>query len=160
MKVKRSDYLRVKLKYKAYIELQKAFKKSRTVAFRGLEEMAEIGKQTAKLFAPINTGRVYRYIVIEKDKGNKGIKIRAKNPTASGDYPYSRFRRKKRFNLVRWMHQTGGRHRSFNPLNRGNPHIKNGDPRFMYTTRDFLNAQGSEHIIATGRWRKIWLRFK
>jgi len=109
-------------------------------------ELKEKGKEHAKQIAPKwsqgtqDTAKLIRGIVSRKADGWEAI-ILAPNPTKGGsnrffpqksDYPD--------FNLVRWMHETGGVFQSDNMFGKkGTKHIKSGDPRFMYTTRDYLN---------------------
>ena len=113
-----------------------------------VKDLAEIGKRFAQLIAPRDTGRVASFIRIINLRGKEGIKsrIQAQNPTRN---PPASYRRgggaypNGKFNLTRWMHTSP----------RAVAHIKSGDPKFMFTTRDMLN--GMKKNVATGRFKNI-----
>ena len=117
-------------------------------------ELALLGKDYARLLAPNNTGKTASFIVIYK-KGRNKRQIKAKNPTLGGAHKnLGTGKYGSNFNLVRWMHETGGIFRSPNPFQtRRQSHIKSGDARFMYKTRDYLNS--IKKGVAKGRFRNI-----
>ncbi len=105
---------------------------------RGSKELALKGKAYAQRNAPSFSGAVASHIVIEKQKTNEGDihKIIAKNPKSPRWFGPGRY---PDFNIVKWMHETGGVFKTDNPLGKaGTRHIKKKDPRFMYSMRDYL----------------------
>lgn len=108
------------------------------------DDLIEMGKQFARSIVPVYTGRTHEYIIARKGENSDGSfgVIVAKNPTVSDGH----VRNIGNFNLVRWMHTSPN----------SSKHIKSGDRKFMYTTRDYLN--GTKKRVATGRYRKIKLR--
>ncbi len=107
-------------------------------------ELAQLGKQKARSVVPVFSGRTHDFIRVLKTRGKDGIKARimAFNPTKSDGH----LRRIANFNLVRWMHTSA----------RAARHIKSGDERFMFTTRNYLNR--IKKGVATGRYKSINFR--
>lgn len=122
-----------------------------------VQDLVNIGKDKARELVPKgSTGWLYKQI--------SGRVIPGPNPKAqiflkeqivpdshrlfpnTGQYP--------QFNLAKWMHETGGKFKTPNPLGTvGKQHIKSGDPQFMYTTARYLN--GRKKTIASGNFNQI-----
>lgn len=109
------------------------------------QEVREMGKSFARTQAPHNSGRLISLIQLPKTTGSEAV-IVSKNPKGNRIYPEGKV---KNFNLVRWMHKTGGKFQSDNPFGKaGTQHIKTGDPRYMYSTRDYLIMKGVPRVRA------------
>jgi hypothetical protein len=117
-----------------------------------VDELGSLGVAHARRYAPYFTGKTARSIVKrykETSDGHKvDIVIEPKRLVNDG------------FDLVKWMHMTGGIHRKPNPYNK-NPghvgkHIKSGNPRFMYSTRDYLNK--IKKRVAKGKFDRIKIK--
>lgn len=127
---------------------------------RAVNDLLQLGKDYAKALAPRDTGRTASFIKVFKitQQGELG-KVQAQNPTVGmshrrfpgmGNY-VARQQLSGRyaggFNLVRWMHETGGVFQSRNPYGKpGKQHIRSGDPTFMYTTTEFLRDAGVKGV--------------
>jgi len=122
---------------------------------RTSKEVANIGKLYAKSIAPIDSGTLIRLIKTLKGKGKFEYVVVSQNPKSGRKWPSSG--KYKNFNLVQWMHKTGGVFRSDNPFGRaGTKHIKSGDPKYMYTTLRYLkNVAG---VTARKNFKKIKIR--
>jgi len=109
-----------------------------------INDLVGLGKNFAKSIVPVCTGRTYQFIISRTGTDAKGPfgRVIARNPTASDGH----LRKISNFNLVRWMHTSG----------KAQNHIKSGDRKFMYTTRDYLN--GIKKKTATGRYKRINIR--
>jgi len=114
-----------------------------------VDQLGSLGVAYAKRYAPYFTGETAKRIVKRFEQKTDGpqvtILIEPKRLVNNN------------FDLVKWMHLTGGIHRSPNPWNR-NPgrtgkHIRSGDPQFMYSTRNYLNK--IKKGIAKGRFKNI-----
>jgi hypothetical protein len=102
-------------------------------------QLARLGRNFAKDIAPKYTGKTISLIKVKTKKLNNGAtaQIQAQNSTAG---------RADGFNLVRWMHTSP----------RAAKHIKTGDEKFMFTTRNYLNS--IKKSVATGQFKNINLR--
>ena len=100
---------------------------------KSLNKLGELGKTYAKSIAPRDTGVIVRNIHFRTVDG-KRVTVFANDPFSVGSngkksIPYPGQRpRKKKFNLVRWMHMSPS----------AEHHIKTGDEKFMYSTFDYL----------------------
>ena len=106
-----------------------------------LEQLGEFGKGLAVGYAPFRTGITARSIVSKSDVDNLSVTITSE-PT-SHDGSRKNF---KNFSLVRWMHTS----------NKALSHIRTGNPRFMYQTRDELADVAKQRV--TGRWRNVVMK--
>ena len=134
-------------------KLKLAEKKIFSQSERTAKEIADLGKYYAKSIAPTNSGYLLR--LIKTLKGNKDFEytIVSQNPKSNRLWPGSG--KYKDFNLVQWMHQTGGVFKTDNPFGKaGTKHIKSGDPKYMYTTLRYLKA------VADIKARKYFKRIK
>ncbi len=107
------------------------------------EDVGQVGKNYARLKAPYYSGRTFRLIKLKRMGGGEA-QIVAQNPTASDGHT----RKIANFNLVRWMHTSGKARR----------HIHSGDPRFMYTTREYLKSIAS--VKGQKRFDKITVKYR
>ncbi len=112
---------------KAINKLVKLQAQVKILGDESVRTLGELGKWKARSIAPYRSGLVYRNIMLQKKEGLNAL-VMAKNPINS--YPGEpHIRRISNFNLVRWMHTSPKAIR----------HIHSGDPRFMFTTREYLN---------------------
>jgi len=85
-------------------------------------KLADLGKAFAASIAPRDTGKTVQGIVRRKGKAVEWqIVAQNMHPHAS---------RLGNFNLPYWMHNSPN----------AKDHIKSGDPKFMFTTRDYLEG--------------------
>lgn len=144
---------------KAYRKLEMAKLLGSKVGKATVLKLSETGKHYARTIAPFYKGNTARFIVVRKKGTPKDVKaqIIAKNPTQGGANRVYEGGKYPNFNLVRWMHKTGGVFKSDNPFGKaGTQHIKSGDPKFMYTTRNYLNK--IKKGVAKGQHRKLNLK--
>ena len=97
------------------------------------EELARTARAYAKSIAPRDRGYAIRSVQWKTTKTDQAEiwisqTILNENPTNP-----------KNFNYVRHMHETNG------AMGRG-IHIRSGDPRFMFTTRDYIKRVMKEKI--------------
>ena len=115
-----------------------------------MKDITQMGKLYAKAHAPYYTGNVFRAISKRSYKTKDGAvgKIYV-------DYKKLSSKNKRgRFNIVRWMHATNGVFQSYNPAMGSTPyHIKSGDPRFLITTREYLERNARK--VVSGRFKQI-----
>jgi hypothetical protein len=113
--------------------INKKYKNAKDAAHRGNIALAENVKMLAKQLAPRypGSGKTANMIVAYHNRGADGTVSQVVAKNSSG---------RRNFNLPGWMHATGGIHRTPNPWNRNSdgigPHIRSGDPQFMYTARE------------------------
>lgn len=122
-------------------------------------QMTEAGKQYARTIAPHGSGRTASFIEAWKRKTKNGYEGRviARNPGNSNRIGGGSF------NLVRWMHETGGIFQTKNTIalrltkgrsgEAGTAHIFSGNPRFMYATHDYLERNKAN--IVKSEFNKI-----
>ncbi len=157
--------LKTKVDYRrAMKKLEKAKKEIFKAGQATVSELAYMGSYHAKAIAPFYSGKTVSLIKVFKGTNKDGpyANIVAQNPTASDGHK----RNIANFNLVRWMHATGGIGRpsfmgrdgkfytkSFGPTTKK---IKSGDPRFMYKTRDYLKRMKIQ--VARGKFNLTKIR--
>jgi hypothetical protein len=111
--------------------INKKYKNAQDAAHRGNIALAENVKMIARHLAPKESGKTASLIVAYHNRGKDGTVSQVVAKNSSG---------RRKFNLPAWMHATNGEHRTPNPFNRNSggvgPHIKSGDPRFMWTARE------------------------
>lgn len=157
----------MKINLKADVQAREIFRKLTKLKVEVLErgyktvnKTTDLGKQYARSIAPYNSGRTANFIIKRLKKLPEGTvgTIQAQNPTRGGSHRLLGLGRYGgNFNLVRWMHETGGVFQSPNPLQGNRPvHIKSGDPQFMYTTARYL--QGRKVDIARKEFKNINIR--
>lgn len=123
------------------VQLQITGKSEKTV-----RDVGEAIKTVAKTIAPKSTGKTANLIAAyyKKTPAGYAAQIVARNPTKGGRNRMSTGGRYGgNFNLVRWMHETGGIFQTDNKFllaitngrqgRAGTKHIRSGDPYFMYT---------------------------
>ena len=114
-----------------------------------VQDLGKAGKQTAKALTPVDTGFTYKSIkrrTVRRASGDRAEifiepairPVDGVHRKSVGQYP--------NFNLVRWMHVSP----------RARSHITSGDPKFMYTTRNYLNQIKGK--VARGRFKTIKIR--
>lgn len=128
---------------KAAKKLYRLEKKFNEVGRLAITEIGEAGRDYARSISPYYSGRTFRNIKFRRKESDTQVVIVAQNPTASDGHR----RTIKNFNLVRWMHQS--------PL--AKDHIKSGNPRFMYATRDYLRRYAPTRV--TARFNKVIAEF-
>ena len=127
---------------------------------KALHELGKLGKNKARQLAPKDSGRTASLIRLQKLRTNQGIRyqIQAQNPTKGGTHRIlGPGKYGSQFNLVKWMAETNGIFQSDNPFGKaGTKHIRTGDPRFMRTTKVYLNS--IKKGVAQGTFKNINLR--
>lgn len=114
-----------------------------------VKDLGKAGKHTAKALTPVDTGFTYKSIrrrTLRRASGDRAEifiepairPVDGVHRRSTGQYP--------NFNLVRWMHTSP----------RARNHITSGDPKFMYTTRNYLNSIKGR--VARGRFKTIKIR--
>lgn len=107
------------------------------------DDVGQIGKNYARLRAPYYSGKTFRLIKLRRMNGGEA-QVVAQNSTRSDGHT----RNIANFNLVRWMHTSSKARR----------HIHSGDPRFMYTTREYLKSIAS--VQGQKRFDKITVKYR
>jgi hypothetical protein len=117
-----------------------------------ISELLDIGKTYARSYAPKFNGTVLR-----------SIKTRLKNKQLSGTIYIEPQAEWGKFRLVEWMHKTGGigkahylgsdGHWYTSKTGKEGKRIHSGNPKFMYSTRNYLNTIKTG--IAKGRFKTI-----
>jgi hypothetical protein len=125
---------------KVNVNAQQAFRKLARVRMQvwkardaTVETLGNLGKNYAKSIAPYYTGKTANMIFKTTIQTINGKECHIVAPNSTPD-------RKDNFNLVRWMHLSP----------RAKYHIHSGDPRFMFSTGNYLN---------TIKKRVIWYEF-
>lgn len=119
-------------------------------------DLALLGRRYARRLAPRDTMELWRLIEVKKSQGNQSI-IVSDNPLEGGKNRMFGKGRFPNFNLVRWMHETGGVFQSDNPFGKaGTKHIKSGDPYYMFKTENYLRMKKKE--FARSQFKKINIR--
>jgi hypothetical protein len=121
--------------------INKKYKNAQDAAHRGNIALAENIKMLAKQLAPRypGSGKTANLIVAYHNRGPDGTVSQVVSKNSSG---------RASFNLPSWMHDTGGVHKNHRvvrfrdgqfrmiPGTPKRPHIKSGDPQYMYTARE------------------------
>ena len=128
---------------KARKELDRSVKSLESGTGSALLNLGRIGKNTARVVAPKNTGKTVKNIVLKK-KGRFRVSVVAQNPTRGDEAtnPY----RSSAFNLVRWMHQDRVRGAGFYNPTASTPeeHIRSGDPKFMFRAKESVDKKARD----------------
>lgn len=110
------------------------------------KELAELGKNFARVSAPAFTGDLIRNIKVFKADGNNSYNIVSQNP---GTHLYER-KNYPNFSLPRWLNETGGVFQSDNPFGKkGTQHVPRHKAKYMEATSRYLRQ------IAPGKSQKI-----
>lgn len=146
----------------AELRLAKIEKRIKKQGKATINDLLQAGMEKARVLVPKGRGNLYRSIQGSLRETGEGPSARifidpyiTPNRLSKGEYP--------NFSLVRWMHETGGRFKTENTWaliltkgmigQPGTTPFKNGDPRFMYSTRNYLNS--IKRNVATGRFKNI-----
>lgn len=131
--------LKIDVINKADRKLMRAEKQIFSQSERTAQDIAKLGKLYARSIAPRDSGYLIRLIKLMKGKDKLSYEVVSQNPKGNRLWPNTG--RYPDFNLVQWMHQTGGVFKTNNPFGRaGTKHIRTGDPRYMYTTLRYLKS--------------------
>ncbi len=103
-----------------------------------VKDVADLGKAFAQRKAPYHSGQTFRSIRVLKAKKATEAIVFAQNILNDG-HPRSY----AKFDLVRWMHTS----------RKASRHIHTGDPRFMYTTRDYLKRVAT--VVGQKRYDRV-----
>lgn len=147
----------------AQARLAKLEKKIAKAMDQTIKDLVDLGKEKARVIVPKgSTGWLYNTIRGRVTQGSTTEGMVYLDPKILPDsqrvYPGTG-RYPNNFNLARWMHETGGKFRTPNPFGQvGKQHITSGDPYFMYTTRDYLNAR--KRVVASGNFNKVLVNKK
>jgi len=119
--------------------INKKYKNAQDAAHRGNIALAENVKMIARHLAPKESGKTASLIVAYHNRGKDGTVSQVVAKNSSGRIS---------FNLPRWMHDSNGQHPRHRvvrfrdgqfrmiPGKPKRPHIKSGDPQFMWTARE------------------------
>ena len=136
------------VRIKVTVDKKRAIKKlrnlDRQVAVQGeatVSDLGKIGKNYAKSRVYYDTGKTFRSIRRRTLKTSKGAQARIfVEPYLRED---GHNRNMSNFSLVRWSHTAA----------RARAHFKSGDPKFLYTTRNYLNK--IKKGVARGKFKNI-----
>jgi hypothetical protein len=115
-----------------------------TGAREAVQVVGDMGKQYARMRAPYWSGRTFQNIVLMRSRSKYEAVVIARNPTANDGH----VRKIGKFNLVRWMHQSPKAKR----------HIYSGDPKFMYTTADYLRRTAP--VTVQKRYDQLLVKYR
>lgn len=113
-----------------------------------VQELAELGKNYARVTAPAGTGALIRGIKVFKGKKQYNYSVVSQNTPGNRKWP--NVGKYPNFNLPRWLDETGGKFLSNNPFGKaGSQHVPRHRARYMKATAAYLRK------IAPGKARKI-----
>lgn len=118
-----------------------------------VKELAQLGKNFARVTAPAGTGALIRGIKVFKGDGADSYMVVSQNTPSNrkwpnrGSYP--------NFSLPRWLNATGGKFLKDNPFGRaGTQHVPRHKAKYMEATSAYLRK------IAPGKAKKIKNKIK
>ena len=118
-----------------------------------VKEIAELGKNYARITAPTDSGQLIRGIRVFKDKQPSSYMIVSQNTPGNRKWPGSG--RYPNFSLPKWLDETGGVFKSDNPYGRkGTQHVPRFRAKYMEATSKYLRD------IAPGKARKLKQKIK
>jgi hypothetical protein len=116
-----------------------------------VKELAELGKNYARVTAPAFTGDLIRNIKVFKGGGPDTRTIVSQNPRTHL-YPRNKY---PDFSLPRWLNETGGVFQSDNPFGKkGTRHVPRHRAKYMEATSRYLRQ------VAPGKAKKIKNKIK
>ena len=112
------------------------------------KELAELGKNYARVNAPNYTGALIRNIKVFK--GNLPAKFTIVSQNTPGNRLFPNTGKYLNFSLPVWLDKTGGKFQSDNPFGKaGTQHVPQDKARYMRRTASYLRK------IAPGKAQKI-----
>lgn len=110
-----------------------------------MKTMVHMGKAFAQTIAPNSSGILINAISARSYRTSPGATgkifistLGQQQLKANREFPS----KEPNFNLVRWMHATGGIFQTRNPFGKvGKQHFKSGDPQFLITTSNYLASR-------------------
>lgn len=136
---------------------QSYFRKTKGNTNKVRENLEKAGKDfmktvhgKARQYAPRLTGEVVRHIHLSEVKSGRDsfvYQVYTTNPTEGGKNQMYANIKYSDFDLIRWMHSTGGKFRSDNPFGRaGTQHIPRDQARFMFRAKDYAIENSNRYI--------------